>query len=139
MAEETKITIVGNLTAIPDLRYTPTGSPVTTFTVASTPRVFDKRGNQWRDGETLFLHCITSKEQAENVNDSLSVGDRVVVTGRLSQKQWQAKDGSKRTSLEVEVEDVGTSLKFATARPTKMMRSNPDPSQPAKEDPWSTH
>lgn len=119
MAGETQITIRGNLTADPELRYTTTGLAVANFTIASTPRTFDKAANEYKDGEPLFLRASVWREFAENVAASLTKGMAVVATGRLKQSSYQTKEGEKRTSFELEVDDVGPSLRFATAQVTR--------------------
>lgn len=118
MAGETTITIVGNLVADPELRFTPSGQPVANFRIASTPRFYDKDSGEWRDGDGLFLTCNVWRQPAENVAESLVRGSRVIVVGRLKQRQYE-KDGEKRTVYEVEVDDVGPSLRNATAAVTK--------------------
>jgi single-strand DNA-binding protein len=120
-AGDTTITICGNLTADPELRFTSNGQPVANFTVASTPRFFDKQANEWRDGESLFLRCNVWRQQAESVAESLQRGMRVIVQGRLKQRSYE-KDGQKRTVFEVEVDEVGPSLRNATAKVTKAQR-----------------
>ena len=110
--------LVGNLVADPDLRWTPAGAPVASFTIASTPRTFDKQAGQWVDGEALFMRCTVWRSVAENVAESLTKGMRVIVSGELVQRSWE-KDGVKRTSVEMQVEEVGPSLKFASARVTR--------------------
>src|SRR5690606_37906122 len=110
--------IVGNLTGDPELRFTPSGAAVANFTVASTPRKFDKQANDWVDGEALFMRCSVWREQAENVAESLTRGTRVVVTGKLTQRSWE-KDAEKRTAVEMQAEEVAPSLKYATAKVTK--------------------
>ena len=112
MANDTQITIVGNLTADPELRFTQGGAAVVSFTVASTPRTFDKQSNSWKDGDTLFLRCTAWREYAENIADSLSKGMRVVVLGRLVQRSYE-KDGQTRTSYELQVEEAGPALRYA--------------------------
>ena len=112
---DTPITIVGNLVADPELRFTPSGAAVANFRIASTPRTFNKDTNQWEDGEALFLTCNVWRQAAENVAESLSKGMRVVVTGRLKQRSYETKEGEQRTVFEVEVDEVGPSLKYATA------------------------
>lgn len=119
MAGETVITVVGNLTADPDLRFTPAGVAVANFTVASTPRTFDRQSGEWRDGEALFLNCSVWRQYAENVSESLRKGMRVVVQGRLRQRSFEAKDGTRRTVVELDVDEVGPSLRYATAQVTK--------------------
>ena len=123
MPGEPIITVAGNLTASPDLRYTPSGAPVANFTVASTPRTFDKARNEYVDGEALFMRCSAWRDLAENVAESLSRGDRVVVQGRLVSRSWEDKDtGAKRTAFELQVDEVGPSLRWATAKPVKAQR-----------------
>lgn len=119
MAGDTIVTIVGNLTADPELRYTPSGSPVANFTVASTPRTFDRATGQWKEGEALFMRCSVWREFAENVADSLSKGMRVVVQGRLVQRSYEGRDGSPRTSVELQVDEIGPSLRYARAQVTR--------------------
>lgn len=119
MAGETIVTIVGNLTADPEMRYTASGAPVANFTVASTPRTFDRNSGQWKDGETLFMRCSVWREVAENVADSLSKGMRVIVQGRLVQRRFQTQDGQDRTVVEMQVDEVGPSLKYARAQVTR--------------------
>jgi single-strand DNA-binding protein len=116
MAGETVITVVGNLTDDPDLRYTSNGDAVAKFRVASTPRTFDKATGEWRDGEALFLSCNAWRQLAENVAETLSRGSRVVVQGRLRQRSYDAPEGGKRTIFEMEVDEVGPSLRYATAK-----------------------
>ncbi|CAN5297212.1 single-stranded DNA-binding protein [soil metagenome] len=123
MAGETIITVTGNLTADPELRFTPSGAAVANFTVASTPRTFDKNTNEWKDGDALFLRCSIWRQAAENVAESLTRGARVVVTGRLKQRSFETKEGEKRTVVELDVDEVGPSLKYATAKVTKASRS----------------
>lgn len=122
MAGDTVITVVGNLTADPELRFTPSGAAVANFTVASTPRTFDKNSNEWKDGEALFLRCSVWRQAAENVAESLHKGAAVIVQGRLKQRSYETKEGEKRTVYELDVEEVGPSLKFATAKVTKASR-----------------
>ncbi|MET0590120.1 MAG: single-stranded DNA-binding protein [Naasia sp.] len=119
MAGETIITVVGNLTADPELRYTQGGLAVANFTIASTPRSFDRQSNDWKDGEALFLRASVWREFAENVAGSLSKGSRVVATGRLKQRSYETKEGEKRTSIELEVDEIGPSLRYATAQVTR--------------------
>jgi len=123
MAGETIITVVGNLTDDPELKFTPSGAPVANFTVASTPRTFDRQTNEWKDGDALFLRCAAWRQLAENVAESLTKGQRVIVTGALRVRQYERQDGSKGTSVEMNVDEVGPSLKFATAKVTKATRS----------------
>ena len=122
MAGETVITVVGNLTADPELRFTPSGAAVASFTVASTPRTFDRQANEWKDGETLFLRCSVWREAAENVAESLAKGNRVIVQGRLVQRSFETCEGEKRTVVEMQVDEVGPSLRYATAKVTRTPR-----------------
>ena len=123
MAGETVITVVGNLTDDPELRFTPSGAAVANFTVASTPRTLDKATNEWKDGDALFLRCSIWRQAAENVAESLQRGMRVVVQGRLRQRSYETREGEKRTVIELEVDEVGPSLKYATAKTTTTSRS----------------
>ena len=123
-AGDTQITIAGNLVSDPELRYTPTGQAVATFRVASTPRFMDRNTNEWKDGESLFLSCNVWRQAAENVAESLQRGMRVIVNGRLRQRQYETREGEKRTVYEVEVDDVGPSLRNASAKVTKSNRSS---------------
>ena len=155
MAGETIITVVGNLTAPPELRFTPNGAAVANFTVASTPRTFDRNTNEWKDGEALFLRCSVWKEAAENVAESLDKGMRVIVQGRLKARSYDDKDGNRRTSWELDVDEIGPALKFATAKVTRAQRGGggqgsgnfapaqspgfggqPQPAPP-QQDPWA--
>ncbi|MFL6239626.1 MAG: single-stranded DNA-binding protein [Actinomycetes bacterium] len=122
MAGETVITVVGNVTDDPELRFTPAGAAVANFTVASTPRSFDRQSNEWKDGDTLFLRCSVWRQAAENVAESLHRGTRVIVSGRLRQRSFETREGEKRTVVELEVDEVGPSLKFATAKVSKTTR-----------------
>lgn len=115
MAGETTITVVGNLTADPELRFTPSGAAVSNFTIASTPRFFDRQANEWKDGETLFMRCSLWREAAENAAESLTKGTRVVAQGRLKARSFDTKEGERRTSWELDVDEIGPSLRFATA------------------------
>ena len=144
MAGETSFVIVGNLTADPELRFTPAGAAVAKFTVASTPRVFDKQANEWRDGESLFLQCSVWRQAAEHVAESLTRGMRVIVQGQLKQRSYE-KDGQKRTVFEVSVDEVGPSLRNATAVVTKASGQRPEVQQAARQqgqasagDPWAS-
>lgn len=121
-AGDTVITIIGNLTQDPELRFTPSGAAVANFTVASTPRTFDRQTNEWKDGETLFMRCSVWREAAENVAESLVRGSRVLVTGRLKSRSFETKEGEKRTVMELEVDEVGPSLRYATAKVNKTQR-----------------
>ena len=119
---DTTITIVGNLTADPDLRFTPSGAAVANFTVASTPRIYDRQNGEWKDGDALFLRCNIWREAAENVAETLTRGARVIVTGRLRQRSFETREGEKRTVYEIEVDEVGPSLRYATAKVNKISR-----------------
>lgn len=123
MAGDTTITVVGNLTADPELRFTPSGAAVANFTVASTPRIYDRQSSEWKDGDALFLRCNIWREAAENVAESLTRGSRVIVTGRLKQRSFETREGEKRTVFEVEVDEIGPSLRYATAKVNKASRS----------------
>ncbi len=123
MAGDTVITVIGNLTADPELRFTPSGAAVANFTVASTPRMFDRQTNEWKDGEALFLRCNIGREAAENVAESLTRGSRVIVSGRLKQRSFETREGEKRTVVELEVDEIGPSLRYATAKVNKASRS----------------
>jgi single-strand DNA-binding protein len=153
MAGETIITVVGNLTADPELRFTPSGAAVASFTVASTPRTFDKQTNEWKDGEALFLRCSAWRQLAENVAESLQRGTGVIVQGRLKQRSFETKEGEKRTVMELDVDEIGPTLKWATAKVVKAggqqqrQQSPRGPQQgdhgqrqqaPAQDDPWAT-
>lgn len=119
MAGETIITLVGNLTADPELRFTPSGAPVANFTVASTPRTFDRTTNEWKDGDAMFLNCAVWRQAAENVAESLTKGMRVIVQGRLRSRSYETREGEKRTVFEVDVDEIGPALKYATAKVTR--------------------
>ena len=119
MAGETVITVVGNLTGDPELRYTQSGLAVANFTIASTPRAFDRASNEWKDGETLFLRASAWREFAEHVANSLTKGSRVIATGRLKQRSYETREGEKRTAIELEVDEIGPSLRYATAQVTR--------------------
>jgi single-strand DNA-binding protein len=123
VAGDTTITVVGNLTADPELRFTPSGAAVANFTVASTPRIYDRQSGEWKDGEALFLRCNIWREAAENVAESLTRGSRVIVQGRLKQRSFETREGEKRTVFEVEVDEIGPSLRYATAKVNKASRS----------------
>jgi single-strand DNA-binding protein len=136
MAGETVITVVGNLVDDPELRFTPSGAAVARFRIASTPRVFNRETNEWKDGDALFLTCSVWRQTAENVAESLARGVRVIVQGRLKQRSYEDREGVKRTVYELDVDEVGPSLAYATAKVTKAssgQRSQQDPSG----DPWS--
>jgi len=142
MAGETVITVVGNLTADPELRYTQNGLPVANFTIASTPRSFDRTAQEWKDGDALFLRTSCWREFAEQVAGSLTKGMRVIATGRLRQRAYQDREGIQRTAIELEVDEIGPSLRYATAQVTRAAR--PDGQQrsaasaPAQEPQWAT-
>jgi single-strand DNA-binding protein len=123
MAGDTNITIIGNLVGDPELRYTPTGQAVAAFRIASTPRKYNNQTGQWEDGDSLFLSCNVWRQAAENVAESLQRGMRVIVSGRLRQRSYETKEGEKRTVYEVEVDEVGPSLRSASAKVTKSQRS----------------
>jgi single-strand DNA-binding protein len=144
MAGETVITVVGNLVDDPELRFTPSGAAVANFRIASTPRTFDRQTNEWKDGDALFLTCSVWRQAAENVAESLQKGMRVVVQGRLKSRQYETREGEKRTVFEIDVDEVGPSLKYATAKVTRTQRSGggggysqQGGGQPAN-DPWAT-
>jgi len=143
MSNDTMITVIGNLTADPELRFTPAGAAVANFTVASTPRKFNKNTNEWEDDETLFLRCNIWREAAENVAESLTRGVRIIVQGRLKQRSFETREGEKRTVVELEVDEVGPSLKSATAKVNKTTRGNGSgasrPQQRGGEDPWGSN
>ena len=150
MAGETTITVIGNLTSDPELRFTPSGSAVANFTIASTPRTFDRQSNEWKDGETLFLRANVWREAAENVSESLAKGMRVIVTGRLKSRSYETKEGEKRTVIELEVDEVGPSLRYANAKVNRTQRGNQggqgngfqgngnnQPQTGPQDDPWA--
>ena len=143
-AGDTTITMIGNLVDDPELRFTPSGAAVAKFRVASTPRYLDKQTNEWKDGESLFLQCQIWRQAAENVAESLTKGMRVILSGRLKQRSYETKEGEKRTVFEVEVDEVGPSLRNATAKVTKAKRaggtggySAPAAADSFNEDPWA--
>jgi len=147
MAGETVITVVGNLTADPELRFTPSGAAVASFTVASTPRTFDRQSNEWKDGEALFLRCSIWRQAAENVAESLTRGMRVVVTGRLKQRSFETREGEKRTGIDLDVDEVGPSLRYATAKVNRTQRGssgggfgadNQGGGSAPADDPWAS-
>jgi single-strand DNA-binding protein len=142
MAGDTIITVVGNLTSDPELRFTPSGAAVANFTVAATPRTFDRQSGEWKDGQALFMRCAVWRQPGENVAESLTRGMRVMVQGRLVQRSFETKEGEKRTVMELEVDEVGPSLRYATAKVSKVSRSSGGGgfgggSAPA-EDPWNS-
>lgn len=128
MAGETVLTVIGNLTGDPELRFTPSGQAVANFTVASTPRTFDRQANEFKDGDTLFMRCSIWREAAENVAESLTKGARVIVTGRLVQRSYETREGEKRTVVELQVDEVGPSLRYASAKVTRTQRTGDQPS-----------
>ncbi|AUI62610.1 single-stranded DNA-binding protein [Amycolatopsis sp. WAC 01375] len=151
MAGDTVITVIGNLTSDPELRFTPSGAAVANFTVASTPRTLDKQSGEWKDGEALFLRCNIWRQAAENVAESLTRGARVVVQGRLKQRSFETKEGEKRTVVELEVDEIGPSLRYATAKVNKVSRGTGGgggggfgggggggQSGPPADDPWGS-
>lgn len=144
MAGDTTITIVGNLTTDPDLKFTPSGAAVANFTVASTPRTFDKASNEWKDGQALFMRCTIWRQAAENVAESLTRGMRVVVQGRLTQRSFETREGEKRTVVELQVDEVGPSLRYATATVNRAAREGGQSQRTAPTrqeppaDPWAS-
>ncbi len=144
MAGETVITVVGNLVDDPELRFTPSGAAVANFRIASTPRTFDRQTNEWKDGDALFLSCSVWRQAAENVAESLQKGMRVVVQGRLKSRQYETREGERRTVFEIDVDEVGPSLKYATAKVTRTTRSgggggfSGGGQAPAGDDPWAS-
>jgi single-strand DNA-binding protein len=147
MAGDTVITVVGNLVDDPELRFTPSGAAVANFRIASTPRTFDRQANEWKDGEALFLSCSVWRQAAENVAESLQKGMRVIVQGRLKQRSYDTREGERRTVVELEVDEVGPALAFATAKVTRAARSGGGYSgggggqsrpQSGGDDPWAT-
>jgi single-strand DNA-binding protein len=143
MSGETLITVVGNLTADAELRFTPSGAAVANFTVASTPRNFDKQSGEWRDGQALFMRCNVWRQAAENVAETLTRGMRVMVSGRLVQRSFETREGEKRTVVELEVDEVGPSLKYATAKVNKVSRGSEGSrahgsSGSTSDDPWGS-
>jgi single-strand DNA-binding protein len=146
MAGETVITVVGNLTSDPELRYTQNGLAVANFTIASTPRSFDRASNDWKDGDALFLRASVWREFAEHVAGSLTKGSRVIATGRLKQRSYETKEGEKRTSIELEVDEIGPSLRYATAQVTRTSSSREGGAAgggarggaPIADEPWAS-
>lgn len=139
MSNETTITVIGNLTGDPELRFTPSGSAVANFTIASTPRTFDRQSNEWKDGETLFLRASIWREAAENVAESLTKGTRVIVSGRLKSRTYDTKERDKRTIMELEVDEIGPSLRYATAKANKSARGGGEgaANRPATDGSWT--
>ena len=156
MAGDTIITIIGNLTADPEMRFTPSGAAVASFTVASTPRTFDRQAGEWKDGETLFMPCSSWRDAAENVAESLTKGTRVIVQGRLVQRSYTTREGEQRTVVEMQVDEIGPSLRYAKAQVTRQPRGGGQggyngsggigqgqsgynaPAGGAVDDPWAT-
>ena len=146
MAGETPITVVGNLTADPELRFTPSGAAVASFTIASTPRSFDRQTSEWKDGETLFMRCSAWREAAENVAESLTKGTAVIAQGRLQQRSYETREGEKRTVVEMQVDEIGPSLRRATAKVTRASRggggggwgNQQSSGVSQQDDPWAT-
>jgi single-strand DNA-binding protein len=148
MANETIITIVGNLTADPELRFTPSGAAVASFTIASTPRTYDRNTNEWKDGEALFLRCSIWRQAAENVAESLTRGMRVIASGRLKQRSFETREGEKRTVIELDIDEVGPSLRYASAKVNKTQRGSSGggfgsagsagSGSASNDDPWSS-
>ena len=136
MRNELPLTVIGNLVDDPELRFTPAGVPVARFTVASTPRSFDRESNTWRDGEPTFLDCSAWRQLAENLAESLSKGARVVVAGRLRTDRWETPEGEKRSRMVMDVDDVGASMTFATVVITRSGRVAAPAQQVAPDDPW---
>jgi len=134
---DTTVTVVGNLTDDPDLRYTPAGVAMAKFRVASTPRLYDKTSGEYRDGDPLFLACTVWRELAEHAAESLAKGTRVVVVGRLRQSRWETEDGEKRSAYGLDVDELGPSLRFATAKVAKMTRRHGHPDEPPPDDLWT--
>lgn len=143
MAGDTVITVVGNLTADPELRFTQSGAAVASFTVASTPRTFDRQSGEWKDGEALFMRCSIWRQPAENVTESLTRGARVIVQGRLQQRSYTTTEGEKRTVMELQVDEVGPSLRYATASVNRVQRSDSQAGTQTRQqsqgndDPWA--
>lgn len=138
MAGETVITVVGNLTSDPELRYTQNGVAVANFTIASTPRTLDRASNEWKDGEALFLRASVWREFAEHVAGSLTKGSRVIASGRLKQRSYETKEGEKRTSMELEIDEIGPSLRYATATLTRTQSSRGGgPAAGGNDEPWA--
>jgi single-strand DNA-binding protein len=152
VANDTTITVVGNLTDAPELRFTPSGAAVANFRIASTPRFFDRTAGEWKDGDPLFLTCNLWRDPAENAAESLARGTRVIVTGRLRQRSYETREGEKRTVMELEVDEIGPSLRYARTKVMRMTRTTapgtipgtasggtePAPRSGTDADPWST-
>ena len=144
-AGDITVTVVGNLTNDPELRFTPSGAAVASFTVASSSRVLDKATNEWKDGDTTYLRCSVWRQYAENVAESLTKGTRVIVTGRLKHRSYETREGEKRTVMEIDVDDVGPALRYATAKVNRVQRSgggfsgdNGGGGAAPADDPWSS-
>jgi len=144
-AGDITVTVVGNLTNDPELRFTPSGAAVASFTVASSSRVLDRATNEWKDGDTTYLRCSVWRQYAENVAESLTKGTRVIVTGRLKQRSYETREGEKRTVMEIDVDDVGPALRYATAKVNRVQRSgggfggeNGGGGAAPADDPWSS-
>jgi single-strand DNA-binding protein len=149
MSGETLITVIGNLTGDPELRFTPSGAAVANFTIASTPRKFDRQANEWKDGDTLFMRCSVWRDAAENVAETLTRGMRVIAQGNLIMRSYETKEGEKRTSTELDVQEIGPSLRYASAKVNRTERTNAQQptqgaqqgrqqAQGAQDDPWAT-
>jgi len=150
MSNDTQINIIGNLVADPTLRFTPSGAAVANFTVASTPSTFDKQSNQWKDGETIFMNCAAWRDMAQNIGESLTKGTRVLVQGNLKSRSYDTQDGQRRTVLECDVQEIGASLRNATAKVTRNVKGDTQassagsaprpagkPQVPTVPDPWA--
>ncbi|WP_329405475.1 single-stranded DNA-binding protein [Nocardia vinacea] len=137
MAGETTITVIGNLVADPELRFTPAGAAVANLTVASTPRVYDRNSAEWKDGDPLFLRGTIWREAAENVAESLTKGARIIVTGTLKQRSYETREGEKRTVVEIEIDEIGPSLKYAKAQVTKVTKGGAGSNTGRADDPWA--
>ena len=139
MAGETIVTVVGNLVADPELRYTQNGLPVANFTIASTPRTFDRQSNEWKDQDTLFMRCSVWREFAEHVAGSLTKGSRVIATGALKQRSYETREGEKRTAIELEINEIGPSLRYATAQVTRAASGGTGQARTQSQDEaWAT-
>jgi len=138
VANDTTITVIGNLTDDPELRFTPSGTAVAKFRIASTPRHLDKTSGEWKDGEALFLTCNVWRETAEHTAESIKRGTRVIVSGRLRQHSYETREGEKRTVIELEVDEVGPSLRYATTQVNKASRTNGHANNVPADDPWAT-
>ena len=139
MANETPITLIGNLTADPELRFTPSGAPVANFTVASTPRTFDRQTGEWKDGDAMFINCSVWRQAAENAAETLTKGMRVIVQGRLRSRSYETREGERRTVFEIEVDEIGPSLRYASAKVQRVQSGQQAQQQPRQQDdPWAT-